>query len=96
VRPQRRWFDAGLLAEVIASTQIPRCRLRDCSCLAFLVGCIWVALFPLVSISTGELKPRGTFTAENAIQGAAANQKFDMAAVSGVWACTLLRCSHSC
>ena len=34
---------------------------------AFAVGVAWFAAFPLITVSTGELKPRGTFISENAL-----------------------------
>jgi hypothetical protein len=37
------------------------------SVIALLAACGWMCLFPLVSISTGEAKPRNTFISENAI-----------------------------
>lgn len=37
------------------------------SCLAFALGCAWILLFPLVTVTTGEAKPRGTFFDENAM-----------------------------
>lgn len=43
------------------------CRIRGASCLAFALGCLWILLFPLVTITTGEAKPRGTFFDENAM-----------------------------
>ena len=42
-------------------------RIRRASCLAFATGCLWILLFPLVTITTGEAKPRGTFFDENAM-----------------------------
>lgn len=37
------------------------------SCLAFALGCVWILLFPMVTVTTGEAKPRGTFFDENAM-----------------------------
>lgn len=37
------------------------------SCAAFILGCVWILLFPLVTVTTGEAKPRGTFFDENAM-----------------------------
>lgn len=42
-------------------------RIRAFSCLAFALGCVWILLFPLVTLTTGEPKPRGTFFDENAM-----------------------------
>lgn len=33
----------------------------------FALGCAWILLFPLVTVTTGEAKPRGTFFDENAM-----------------------------
>jgi hypothetical protein len=35
--------------------------------LCFFLSIIWYLLFPLVSITTGELKPRGIYVDENAL-----------------------------
>lgn len=37
------------------------------SCVLFALGVAWIFLFPLVTITTGEAKPRGTFFDENAM-----------------------------
>ncbi|CAM9185558.1 unnamed protein product [Ectocarpus sp. 13 AM-2016] len=42
-------------------------RIRGASCVSFFLGCVWVLLFPLVTLTTGESKPRGTFFDENAM-----------------------------
>lgn len=42
-------------------------RIRIASCVSFLMGCAWILLFPLVTVTTGETKPRGTFFDENAL-----------------------------
>lgn len=42
-------------------------RIRVASCVSFCLGCVWVLLFPLVTLTTGESKPRGTFFDENAM-----------------------------
>ncbi|CAM9269215.1 unnamed protein product, partial [Hapterophycus canaliculatus] len=42
-------------------------RVRIASCASFFVGCVWILLFPLVTVTTGETKPRGTFFDENAL-----------------------------
>lgn len=42
-------------------------RIRRVSCASFFLGCIWILLFPLVTVTTGESKPRGTFFDENAM-----------------------------
>lgn len=42
-------------------------RIRRASCVSFLLGCVWILLFPLVTLTTGESKPRGTFFDENAM-----------------------------
>jgi len=42
-------------------------RMRIASCASFLLGCVWILLFPLVTLTTGESKPRGTFFDENAM-----------------------------
>lgn len=42
-------------------------RIRGASCASFFLGCVWVLLFPLVTLTTGESKPRGTFFDENAM-----------------------------
>lgn len=42
-------------------------RFRVVSCVSFFLGCAWVLLFPLVTVTTGEAKPRGTFFDENAM-----------------------------
>lgn len=42
-------------------------RIRIASCASFLLGCVWVLLFPLMTLTTGESKPRGTFFDENAM-----------------------------
>lgn len=34
---------------------------------SFILGCVWILLFPLVTVTTGESKPRGTFFDENAL-----------------------------
>jgi hypothetical protein len=34
---------------------------------AYCLGVVWVGLFPLVTVSTGEAKVRGTFVSENAL-----------------------------
>ena len=35
--------------------------------LLFIVGCVWVLLFPAISVTTGELKPRGMYVDEHAL-----------------------------
>lgn len=42
-------------------------RIWRLSCAAFALGCVWILLFPLVTVTTGETKPRGTFFDENAM-----------------------------
>lgn len=42
-------------------------RIARLSCAAFCLGCVWILLFPLVTVTTGEAKPRGTFYDENAM-----------------------------
>lgn len=42
-------------------------RVRRVSCTSFFLGCVWILLFPLVTVTTGESKPRGTFFDENAL-----------------------------
>lgn len=42
-------------------------RIGVASCVSFLLGCVWILLFPLVTLTTGESKPRGTFFDENAM-----------------------------
>ncbi|CAM9625355.1 unnamed protein product [Scytosiphon promiscuus] len=42
-------------------------RMRIASCASFFMGCVWILLFPLVTVTTGETKPRGTFFDENAL-----------------------------
>lgn len=37
------------------------------SCISFALGIVWIFLFPLVTVTTGEAKPRGTFFDENAM-----------------------------
>lgn len=37
------------------------------SFISFALGIAWILLFPLVTISTGESKPRGTFFDENSL-----------------------------
>lgn len=44
---------------------------------SWLLGALLVVSFPLWSLSTGELKPRGAFIAENALHTHLANQRFD-------------------
>ncbi len=46
------------------------------SFLLFLLGILWVFLFPLVCITTGELKCRGTYFSENALMAGQAKPKF--------------------
>lgn len=41
--------------------------IRGASCVSFFLGCVWMLLFPLVTLTTGESKPRGTFFDENAM-----------------------------
>lgn len=40
---------------------------RILPCVTFVLGVTWIFLFPLVTITTGEAKPRGTFFDENAM-----------------------------
>jgi hypothetical protein len=40
---------------------------RGLALLAYLLGVVWIFLFPLVCITSGELKARGTFSDENAL-----------------------------
>ncbi len=42
-------------------------RISIASCVSFFLGCLWILLFPLVTLTTGESKPRGTFFDENAM-----------------------------
>lgn len=42
-------------------------RIRIASGVSFCLGCVWILLFPLVTLTTGESKPRGTFFDENAM-----------------------------
>lgn len=42
-------------------------RVRIVSGVSFFLGCVWIFLFPLVTLTTGESKPRGTFFDENAM-----------------------------
>lgn len=42
-------------------------RVRLASCTSFVLGFVWILLFPLVTLTTGESKPRGTFFDENAM-----------------------------
>lgn len=42
-------------------------RIRIASGVSFFLGCVWILLFPLVTLTTGESKPRGTFFDENAM-----------------------------
>ena len=41
------------------------------------LGVLWMFLFPLVCISTGELKPRGTYMSENALLPGSNKVQFD-------------------
>jgi hypothetical protein len=40
---------------------------NTCSWISYVVGLLLVLLYAAVSLSTGELKPRGTFIAESAV-----------------------------
>jgi hypothetical protein len=40
---------------------------KPISWILFALGILWVLLFPAVTISTGELKPRGSYFDENAL-----------------------------
>lgn len=42
-------------------------RVQMISVASFVLGCLWIFLFPLVTVTTGETKPRGTFFDENAM-----------------------------
>lgn len=42
-------------------------RVQMLSVASFALGCVWIFLFPLVTVTTGEAKPRGTFFDENAM-----------------------------
>lgn len=42
-------------------------RAQMVSVASFVLGCLWIFLFPLVTVTTGEAKPRGTFFDENAM-----------------------------
>ena len=42
-------------------------RVQMLSVASFVLGCLWIFLFPLVTVTTGEAKPRGTFFDENAM-----------------------------
>lgn len=42
-------------------------RVKIASCVSFFMGCVWILLFPLVTVTTGETKPRGAFFDENAL-----------------------------
>lgn len=37
------------------------------SLVSFALGIVWILLFPLVTVTTGEAKPRGTYFDENAM-----------------------------
>lgn len=42
-------------------------RVKVISVASFALGCLWIFMFPLVTVTTGEAKPRGTFFDENAM-----------------------------
>ena len=47
-----------------------------CSLIIYFLGLGWHFLFPLVNVSSGELKPRGTFVAEHGISQGTVDSNF--------------------
>lgn len=68
------------------------------SALCYVAGILWIFLFPLVSISTGELKPRGIYIDESSLQSyspATFNYETkEVADLRGLCERLSLRCSH--
>lgn len=59
--------DSNVKSNTVKGSKAGRRVAGRLSCLAFALGCVWILLFPLVTVTTGEAKPRGTFFDENAM-----------------------------